>query len=105
MKHAELQAKKNNQTHKLAGCCEKKWYFGMSSSTKWSVHESLQQMVGRLPKFEWQEGKTQIQMHFMYLHCFPCMEHLGKGEEAVVGNRFPSISDMLLANHAQRNLK
>lgn len=41
------------------------------------------------------QKKTQIQMHLMYLHGFACMEHLGKGEEAVVGNRFPSISDIV----------
>ena len=59
MKHAELQAKKNNQTHKLGGCCQKKRYFGMSSSTKWSVHESLAcQTIGRLPKFEGQAEKN-----------------------------------------------
>ena len=79
MKHAELQAKKNNQTHKLAGCCEKKWYFGMSSSTKSSVHESLQQMVGRLPKFEWQEGKTQIQIHFYVPTLFSMHGASGEG--------------------------
>ena len=60
MKHAELQAKKNNQTHKLGGCCQQKRYFGMSSSTKWSVHESLQQNVGRLPNGASGKGISDI---------------------------------------------